>query len=41
MNTGSDCDLLQLSVDDIQWLLLSTELPEIIPRGVRGWKRAY
>lgn len=29
------------NVDAVMWELLSFELPEIIPRGVPGWKRYY
>jgi len=33
--------MVACGVDDVQWRRISDELPEIIPRGARGWERYY
>jgi hypothetical protein len=31
--------MVALGSDPVQWALLAAELPEIIPRGAKGWAR--
>ena len=33
--------MIALGVDEVQWVRITTELPEIIPRGAQGWERYY
>lgn len=33
--------MLALGVDSVQWALLAAELPEIVPRGAKGWSRYH
>ena len=33
--------LVALGVDEVQWVRITNELPEIIPRGAQGWERYY
>lgn len=33
--------ILALGVDEVQWIRITNELPEIVPRGAHGWERYY
>ena len=33
--------MVALGVDEVQWVRITNELPEIIPRGAQGWERYY